>query len=121
MTVERTRKTPEKETRMRWLLFLGLVGCVSLGCASARFEPVVAPLGYDAGGSCTPRGGPPTDAALLASAEMAEREFADILATLANERDSDTTAPGATPDVPTQARSAGVRKTSNPVRLFDYW
>ncbi len=70
---------------MRLLLSLCLASCFSFGCASARFEPVVRPLGYDVAGSCVARSGPPSEAALRASEQMAQGLFADILATLANE------------------------------------
>ena len=54
-------------------------------CATAKFEPVVRPLSYDAGGSCTPKGGAPSDAGLRESAELARVLVLDSLATLGNE------------------------------------
>jgi hypothetical protein len=67
------------------LVTLLLVGAGVLACATAKFEPVVRPLSYDPGGSCTPRGGPPSDAALRESAEVAQTLVDDILAALSNE------------------------------------
>jgi hypothetical protein len=62
-----------------------VLGSCLVACATAKFEPVVRPLSYDAGGSCTPRGGPPGEAALLESAELARALVEDSLATLGNE------------------------------------
>jgi len=59
--------------------------CFLAACATAKFEPVVRPLSYDAGGSCTPKGGAPSDAGLIKSAELARVLVLDSLATLGNE------------------------------------
>lgn len=70
---------------MRLLLMLSLVGGLSFGCASAKFEPVVRPVGFDAGGPCTPQSGPPGAAAMRASEALATKRFEDTLAALSNE------------------------------------
>jgi hypothetical protein len=70
---------------LRLALSCVLGSCFLLACATAKFEPVVRPLGYSADGSCTPWGGPPSDAGLHASAELARGLVTDSLATLGNE------------------------------------
>lgn len=71
---------------MRRLAFSCVVGsCFLMACATAKFAPIARPLGYDASGSCTPRGGAPSDAALRESGELARTLVVDSLATLENE------------------------------------
>ncbi|MGH0031640.1 MAG: metallophosphoesterase [Myxococcota bacterium] len=70
----------------RILLALGagsLLACMA--CTTPGFSPAARDLGYDPGGSCTPAGGPPSDAALRASATFAQERVDDALAALGNE------------------------------------
>jgi 3',5'-cyclic AMP phosphodiesterase CpdA len=67
------------------LLLYGLTAGGLVACTTPGFEPVAQPLHYSAGGVCTPRGGPPSDAARRESAELAMGLVGDTLAALSNE------------------------------------